>query len=61
MQAYINKLKSTRKKIIGAGGTLNDEQIKTKIIGSLTNQYAHFKIAYRFMLRAEKETIDQIS
>ena len=61
MQAYINKLKSTRERIIGAGGTLDDEQMKAKMIDSLTDQYAHFKIAYRLMPRAEKETIDQIS
>jgi hypothetical protein len=61
MQAYINKLKSTRERIIGAGGTLDDEQMKAKMMGSLTDQYAHFKTAYRLMPRAEKETIDQIS
>ena len=61
MQAYINKLKSTRERIIGAGETLDDKQMKAKIMGSLTDQYAHFKTAYRLMPRAEKETIDQIS
>jgi hypothetical protein len=61
MQAYINKLKSTRERIIGAGGTLDDEQMKAKMMGSLTDQYAHAKTAYRLMPRAEKETIDQIS
>jgi hypothetical protein len=35
--------------------------MKAKIMGSLTDQYTHFKIAYRLMPRVEKETIDQIS
>jgi hypothetical protein len=61
IQAYINKLKSTRERIIRIGGILNDEQMKAKMMGSLTDQYAHFKTAYRLMPRAEKETIDQIS
>jgi hypothetical protein len=61
MQAYTNKLKSIRERIIKAGGTLNDKQMKAKMMGSLTDQYAHFKTAYRLMPRAEKETIDQIS
>jgi hypothetical protein len=61
MQAYINKLKSTKKRIIEAGETLNDEQMKTKIMSNFTNQYAHFKTAYRLIPRAEKETINQIS
>jgi gag-polypeptide of LTR copia-type len=61
MQAYINKLKSTKERIIKAGGTLDDEQIKAKIMGSLTDQYTHFKTAYRLIPKAEKETIDQIS
>jgi hypothetical protein len=61
MQTYINKLKSTRERIIRAGGTLDDKQIKAKMMGSLTDQYAHFKTAYRLMPRAEKETIDQIN
>jgi hypothetical protein len=30
-------------------------------MGSLTNQYTHFKIAYRLMPKTEKETINQIS
>jgi hypothetical protein len=37
MQAYINKLKSIRERIIGAGGILDDEQMKAKIMGSLIN------------------------
>jgi hypothetical protein len=61
MQAYINQLKSIRERIIGASDTLDDKQIKAKIMGSLTDQYAHFKTAYRLMPRAEKETINQIS
>jgi hypothetical protein len=61
MQAYINKLKSTRERIIGAGGTLDDKQMKAKIMGSLTDQYAHFKTAYRLIPKAEKETINQIN
>ena len=35
--------------------------MKEKMMNSLTDQYAHFKTAYRLMPRAEKETIDQIS
>jgi hypothetical protein len=58
MQVYINKLKSTRERIIKAGGTLDDKQMKVKIIDNLTDQYAHFKIAYKLMSRAEKEIID---
>jgi hypothetical protein len=61
MQAYINQLKSIRERIIRAGGTLDDKQMKAKIMGSLTDQYAHFKTAYKLMPRAEKETIDQIN
>jgi hypothetical protein len=37
MQAYINELKSTRERIIRAGGILDDEQMKVKMIGSLTD------------------------
>ena len=58
MQAYINELKSTRERIIGASGTLNDKQMKAKMMGSLTNHYANFKTAYRLIPRAEKETIN---
>jgi hypothetical protein len=58
MQAYINQLKSIRERIIEIGGILDDEQMKVKMMGSLTDQYAHFKTAYRLMPRAEKETID---
>jgi gag-polypeptide of LTR copia-type len=61
IQAYINKLKSTRERIIGTGGILDDEQMKAKMMGSFIDQYAHFKTAYRLMPKTKKETIDQIS
>ena len=60
MQDYINKIKSIRQRIIGAGGTIDDDQLKARLLSGLTSQYAAFKLTFRLMDQANRETVDQV-
>src|SRR5450755_3334388 len=60
MQDYINKIKSIRQRIVGAGGTINDDQLKARLLSGLTSQYAAFKSTFRLINQANRETVDQV-
>jgi hypothetical protein len=60
MQDYINKIKSIKQRIIGAGGTIDDDQLKARLLSDLTSQYAAFKSTFRLMDQANKETVNQV-
>jgi hypothetical protein len=49
MQDYINKIKSIRQRIIGAGETIDNNQLKVKLFSGFTSQYAAFKLTFRLI------------
>jgi hypothetical protein len=60
MQDYIDKNKRAYRQIQGAGGIIDLEHQKARLISGLTSEYASFKSMFHMLANNEKDTFDKV-